>query len=290
MVVVRPPGRPSVIAVELTKQARRARGWATMGIMAVVSLVVVGIVGSTNATLPERVGNWTSVVTDTSAFTFPLITLNSMVLFMLPLAAAVFAGESVAGEASWGSLRYVLAKPVARWRVLGAKALLAACFTVTTVAVVVLVTVVAGAIAYGWAPLTVVDLRHTTALHIASATFTPLVAAGRIVVATGFVALTLASTFSFAFFLSTACSAPFAAVAGGMGLVLVSRALDNIPGLGVLSPWLPATDAGTTAWTGLFTTPFQGAGIVHEALVQLVYTLVFLTAAWVWFTRRDVLR
>ena len=41
----------------------------------------------------------------------------------------------------------------------------------------------------------------------------------------------MASTFAFALLLSTLTDSPFSAVAGGVGLGLVSRALDNVPGL-----------------------------------------------------------
>ena len=83
------------------------------------------------------------------------------------------------------------------------------------------------------------------------------------------VALSTASTFAFTIFLSTLTDSPFSAVAGGIGLGLVSRALDNIPGLHALGPWLPMTDSGTTAWTTLFLQPVNLDGVTHLALVQL---------------------
>lgn len=278
-----------MIAIELTKQVRRARGWATMASMTAVSLLLVVVIGTTRASVPERIGDWGSVVTNASGFVLPLIVLNVMTLFLLPLAAAIFAGESVAGEAAWGSLRYVLSRPVARWRVLATKAAAAAAFSVATVVVVVLVSLLASGLAFGWGSLTVIDLQHTTALHLAAASFAPLDAVGRLAMATGFVVGTLASTFTFAFLLSALTDRPFSAVAGGVGLCLVSRSLDNISGFHALSPWLPATDAGTTAWTGFFTSPPQFGGVGHELLVQLVYSTIFLSAACIWFTRSDVL-
>jgi hypothetical protein len=78
-------------------------------------------------------------------------------------------------------------------------------------------------------------------------------------------------------------------VAGGVGFTLVSRALDNVPGLHAVSPWLPVTDAGTTLWTGFFTRPMQTAGVAHALEVQAVYTAVFLGLAFGWFARADVL-
>jgi ABC-2 type transport system permease protein len=284
-----PQGRDDVIAVELTKQLTRARGWVTLGVVAGVALLLAIVIGATRGSLPERIGDWGSVTTDSSGFALPLIAINAMTLFLLPLAVAVSAGESVAGDASWGSLRYLLIRPVKRARVLSAKAVVAAGFSVANVLVAVVVSFAAGLIAFGWHPLTVIDLQHSTPLHIAAATFAGPKALVLVLGTTGFVLCSMASTFAFALFVSTLTDRAFSAVAAGVGLGLVSRALDNIPGLHSLSPWLPVTDAGTSAWTGLFTSPVQSGAITHALVVQVAYAAVFLCAAWAWFTRSDML-
>jgi ABC-type transport system involved in multi-copper enzyme maturation permease subunit len=107
--------------------------------------------------------------------------------------------------------------------------------------------------------------------------------------ATAYVLATLTSTFAFALFLSTISVRPFGAVAGGVGLGLFSRALDNIPGLHALSPWLPMTNEASNLWTGFFTQPMQTGGIAHVLAVQASYTALFLAVALAWFTRSDVL-
>jgi ABC-2 type transport system permease protein len=278
-----------VIAAELRKQALRPRAWVTLAAMAAIPAVLTLVLGATRPALAERVGDYGSVVTDSSGLTLPLIALSAMLLFMLPLAVAVFAGECVAGEASWGSLRYLLARPVARWRVLGAKTAVAGLFATAAVLVVVVVALASGALAFGLHPLTVLDLQHTTPFVVASAKLAPLAAIGRIGLATAYVLAMLASTFAFALLLSTLTVRPFSAVAGAVGLTLVSRALDNVPGLHSLSPWLPVTDRATNLWTGFFTRPMQTAGVGHALLVQAIYTGAFAACAVIWFARKDVL-
>jgi ABC-2 type transport system permease protein len=278
-----------VIAVGLAIQGRRAKGWVTLGLVAAVPVLLAIVIGTTKADAPERVGDWGSVVTGTSGLALPLIALSAMQLFLLPLAVAVFAGDAVAGEAAWGSLRYVLARPVSRSRVLAARAVGAAAFSLAAVAVAAGASLLAGVLAFGWRPLTVLDLQHTSAFAVAAATFAPAEALGRLALAAALVAGTMGSTFAFALLLSTLTTRPFIAVAGGVGLGLVSRALDNVPGLHLLGPWLPLTDAGSTLWTGLFLDPVQLDGLAHLALVQAAYTALFLGAAWLRFTRGDVL-
>jgi ABC-2 type transport system permease protein len=278
-----------VIAIELTKQLRRSRGWVTLGVMAAVPVVLTLVIGTSRPAIAERVGNYGSVVTDSSGLSLPLIALSAMLLFLLPLSVAIFAGETVAGEAAWGSLRYLLARPVARWRVLAAKAIVAGGFSVAAVVLVALTASVTGVLAFGWRPLTVIDLQNTTAFHIASATFSPGQALTRTALSVAFILGGLTSTFAFALLLSTLTSRAFSAVAGGVGLTLFSRALDNVPGLHSLGPWLPVTDSGTTLWTGFFTNPMQAGDVGHVLVVQGVYAAAFLTAAFCWFTRSDIL-
>jgi ABC-type transport system involved in multi-copper enzyme maturation permease subunit len=52
---------------------------------------------------------------------------------------------------------------------------------------------------------------------------------------------------------------------------------------------LAHTDGGTNLWTGFFTEPMQTSGMAHVMAVQAAYTVLFLGAATVRFTRADVL-
>jgi ABC-2 type transport system permease protein len=278
-----------VIRIELAKQFRRPRGWVTLCAMGMIPVTLALVIGLSRPSIAERVGDWGSVITDTSGLSLPLISLSVTLLFLLPLAVAVFAGETVAGEAAWGSMRYLLANPVARWRVLASKAVVAGAFSVGAVLVVAVTALLAGVFAFGWHPLTVIDLQNTTPFHVASATFAPWQAAWRTLLAVAFTLALLTSTFSFSFLLSTLTSRPFSAVAGGVGLSLFSRALDNVPGLHALGPWLPVTDKATTLWTGFFTSPVQLPGIGSVLAVQAAYAVIFMVGAFYWFTRSDIL-
>ncbi|HXA61737.1 MAG TPA: ABC transporter permease [Streptosporangiaceae bacterium] len=278
-----------MIAVEWYKQTTRPRPWLTLGVMAAVPSLLTLVIGLTRPTIAERIGDWGSVITNTSGFTMPLIALSVMLLFLLPLAVSIFAGEAVAGEASWGSLRYLLARPISRTRLLASKAAVAAGFSVAAVVVVCAVSLLTGVLAFGWHPLTVLDLQHTTAFQVSTVTFTPNAALARTALAAVGVTLSLSSTFAFALLISTMTRSPFGAMAGGVGLGVVSRALDNIPGLHGLGPWLPVSDSGSTAWTSLFFPSVDVGSIVQLVVVQAVYTTVFLVVAWRRFARADVL-
>jgi hypothetical protein len=99
----------------------------------------------------------------------------------------------------------------------------------------------------------------------------------------------MTSIFAFAFLLSTVTTRPFAAVAGGVGLTIVSRVLngDYLPGVAVLNQYMPNNDVDL--WQHFFQQPAQTARMVHFLLLQLVYVAMFLSIAAWWFGRKDIL-
>jgi ABC-2 type transport system permease protein len=278
-----------VIAVELTKQYRRPRTYVTLAALAAFGLVLMVALSATGAGRTEQVGDVPLLlVPSSSAFTLPLIALSSTMKFFLPLAVSVFAGEAVAGEMRWGSLRYVLARGASRSRYLASKAAVAGLLSLGAVALVPLAALAVGVVAFGWHPLVVVDGSASTALHQAASTFDPATALVRIGMATAYVAAGMVGIFAFAFFLSTVTRSPLVAVAGGVGLTILSRVLnaDYLPGVAVLNPYLPNNDVDL--WQHLFQTPIQTGGMLHFLVLQAVYAAVFLSLAWWWFRRRDV--
>jgi len=115
-----------VIRVELAKQLTRPRTYLTFLALTAFALALAVALSATGPGRVERVGDIPLLlVPRTSMFTLPLVALSSTMKFFLPLAVSVFAGEAVAGELRWGSLRYMLARGVTRSRVLAAKAAVA---------------------------------------------------------------------------------------------------------------------------------------------------------------------
>ena len=276
-----------MIAIELAKQWRRPRTLVTLLAVALFSVVLVVALEATGAGRSERVGDIPLyIVPKGSGFSLPLIALASTMKFFLPLAVAVFAGEAVAGEASWGSLRYALARPVSRARFLAAKCAVASGLSLTAVLLVPLAAVVVGAIAFGWNPLVAVD---GSAPVTASHSFGPAAALGWLGLGTLYVAAGMVSIFAFAFFLSTLTVRPFVAVAGGVGLTIVSRVIngDYLPGVADLSPYMPNNDVDL--WQHFFQSPAQTAGMTRFLVLQAVYGAVFFSLAWLTFCRRDVM-
>jgi ABC-2 type transport system permease protein len=238
----------------------------------------------------ERVGDVPLLIApDRSGASVPVIALSSTMKFFLPLAVAIFAGESVAGEANWGSLRYALMRPVSRSRYLASKLVVALLFSLAAVVLVPASALAVGVIAFGWHPFTAVDGGATTALHSTIVSFGAGATLGRLAISTAYVAAGMTSIFAFSFLLSTVTTRPFAAVAGGVALTIISRVLnaDYLPGVAVLNSYMPNNDVDL--WQHFFERPVQTAGMAHFLLLQVGYVAVSLGLAWWWFSRKDIL-
>jgi len=262
----------------------------TLCALALFTVALTIALAGTGPDRTERVGDIPLlIVPSRSGLSLPVIALASTMKFFLPLAVAVFAGESVAGDANSGTLRYALARPVSRSRYLLAKLAVAVLLSVVAVVVVPLAALALGTAAFGWHPLTAVDGGASSVVHTAVATFGPLATTGRLALATLYVIAGMTSILAFAFLLSTLTTRSFVAVAGGVGLTIVSRVLnaDYLPGVAVLQPYMPNNDVDL--WQHFFQQPAVTDGMVHFLVLQAVYVSVFLAAAWWCFVRRDVL-
>jgi ABC-2 type transport system permease protein len=279
-----------VIRIELAKQWRRPRTIITFAALASFTFALTVALAASGGDQLQRVGDIPLlIVPDRSGVSVPVIALASTMKFFLPLAVAIFAGESVAGDAGWGSLRYALARPISRTHYLVSKLVVALGFSLAAVVLVPLAALAAGTVAFGWHPLTVIDGGASTALHSTIVTFASGTALSHLGIGTAYVAAGMMSIFAFAFLLSTLTEHPFAAVAGGVGLTIVSRVLnaDYLPGVAVLNHWMPNNDVDL--WQHFFQSPSDTAGMGHFLVLQLIYAGVFLALAWWWFDRKDIL-
>lgn len=279
-----------MILIEWYKQVRRRRTYLAFGIVAGFSVALTVALAATGAGQTEFVGDLPLLmVPRSSGLSVPVIALSSTMKFLLPLAVSVFAGEAVAGEASWGSLRYVLARPVSRARVLWSKAAVAGALSLAAVLILAVVAVVVGGLAFGWHPLRVTDGSSSTPGHPSSVVVPASTDLGHLGVAVVYVGAGMTSIFAVAFFLSTTTRRPLVAVAGGVALTIVSRIFnaDYLPGIAAVNRYMPNNDIDL--WQHLFTRSPDLSAVPHFLVLQGVYVVVFMSLAHWWFTRKDVL-
>ncbi|MGZ4242239.1 MAG: ABC transporter permease [Actinomycetota bacterium] len=268
-----------MIGVEFRKQTRRLRTYIGLGICAGLPIIITIAlkVGGPPRGRGDQEAGFFRLATK-SGINMPIAALSAMSMFLLPVVIMLFFGESVAGEAAWGTLRYVLVRPVKRARLLTAKVAVASVLAVVGTAIVVLVGLAAGVAAFGWHPV-------ATPTFV---TFPPGAAVARLTVAAGYVVWSFSGAAAFAFALSTMTDVPVGAVAGSMGFVIVSQILDGITAIPEgFRNWLPTHF--WRAWDGLFTKPSQMSDMIRGTLHQLPYVVGFAVLAWWWFARKDIM-
>lgn len=275
-VAVARPHSAGLFLSELRLTFRRKRMYALLlGYAAVPILLGVAI---RIATSPGQAGEGPNFIGSISINGVYLV-IGSMFLLLplfLPVGVAVIAGDSFAGEAHLGTLRYLLVAPAGRVRLLAAKlvAVLAFCLVATLIVYVVAIAVGALLFPRGGMPL----LSGTTI------SYTEGLWRGLIV--TGYVAASLTGVAAIGVFASSLTESPLGAMAATMAVPLVSQILNAVPQVAIIHDYLP-----THYWLtfgDILRDPIYGANMTAGLVVQLVYVLVFGTAAYARMTTRDV--
>jgi ABC-2 type transport system permease protein len=245
--------------------------------MVALPLILIGALqlgGAEEAEENSRV-NLVDVAT-ASGLNLTLFVLFATTGFFLVVVFALFFGDTVASEASWGSLRYALATPVPRSRLLRQKWLAALVLSVGSLVTVVVVAVIAGGIAFGFGNV-------VTPVGIALDQGTAFV---RLAGMVGYLAIHLLVVGSLAFWLSTVTDAPLAAVGGAVFTTVVFAVLEQVEQLGAVRDWFPT--AFNYAWTDLLQTPVDSVDLFRGVVQGLAYSAVFTALAFRHFARRDV--
>ncbi|AWN27974.1 MULTISPECIES: ABC transporter permease [unclassified Streptomyces] len=196
--------------------------------------------------------------------------------FFLPMSVGVIAGDSLAGEAHGGTLRYLLVAPAGRTRLLLVKYATTLTFCLVGTLVVALSALVTGALLF---PLGEVTLLSGTSVSFGEG----LLRALAIAVA---VALSLTGLAAVGLFVSTLTTSGIAAMATTVGLLITVQILDTIPQLDALQPYL--FPHYWLSFADLLRDPVYWDQLQKNFGLQALYALVFGSAAWARFTTRDI--
>ncbi|WP_153505216.1 ABC transporter permease [Cumulibacter manganitolerans] len=270
-------GRTLPYRVELRRQLSRRRTLAVFAFMGVLPLILIGAfaLGDAQNSGPDGRVNLIDVATS-SAFNFVLFVFFVTTGFFLVVVFALFFGDTVASEAQWGSLRYLLAAPVPRMVLLRRKLVVALMLSVAAILALVGLALLAGWIAYGWKPV-------STPVGIEIATGDMW---WRLAAIVGYLIVNLLMVGSLAFYLSVRTDAPLAAVGGTVFIVIVSSILGQIDALGNLRNALPTSY--NFAWIGMLGDPPDTADMASGIGWSLAYAAVLTALAFWQFRRKDV--
>jgi len=281
-----------MIRVELVKLARRPRSWVSILLLCALPTLVAVFVAVTHLAPPPGQGPALLSAVLSSGALFPAAALAIVLPVFLPVAVAVVAGDSIAGEAGSGTLRYLLARPVGRTRLLAAKLVALVVYTLAAVALVTGTAYLTGIMLFGAQPIAATPGGLTTSNLAAGATtlsgtaMTPADIVLRTLGAVSFIVVSMLGVGAIALFLSTITDSALGAALGALAALVTSEVLVTLNAASAIDPYLPTRY--WLAWIDFFREPIVWRNIERGFAVQGVYVLVFLGAAWAHFATKDI--
>jgi len=267
----------SLMASELRVMFTRRRTWAMLAAIALIPiLLAIAVALSSEQLAPGEGPPFLDRVTQNGLFTGFTATLLALPLF-LPLTIAVVAGDTIAGEASLGTLRYLLIAPVGRLRLLVVKYLGTVVFALAGTFTLMVFGGIIGAILFPVGPVTLLSGDQISLME----------SFGRMALVALYTTISMTGMLALGLFISTLTTVPVGAMAATVVLAGVSQILDNLPQLSWLHEWL-----FTHYWldfADLLRQPIELGSMFSNALLQLGYIAVFGALAYSRFTTKDIL-
>lgn len=269
-------GHTLPLRVELLRQVLRRRTQVVAGLLTLLPVVLAIAFEIGGAPAPDNGPNPLVPFATHGAANFTLFIEFATQGFLMVVVVSLFAGDTVAGEANWSSLRYLLTAPVPRSRLLRQKLIVALGLAAAANVWLAAVTYLVGGLFFGWAP----------ALTPTGAGIGGWDALGRLAVVIGFALTQAVLVAGFAFLFSVLTDAPLGAVGGAVLLMVISTILDSITALDPYRQYLPSHYL--FAWLDALNTTILWDNMIRGAGLALCYAALSWAAAWWFFQRKDI--
>jgi ABC-2 type transport system permease protein len=202
--------------------------------------------------------------------------LSLLLILVLPVVVGMVAGDAVAGEAGYGTLRYLLAVPAGRTRLLAVKYAAVTVWAVTVTFVVAAVALVAGVVLFGAGPVTLLSGNTVSLadglLHVLWVTL--------------YVCAAMTALGAIGLAVSTFTEHALGAIAAVLIAIVASEVVDGIPQFAPVGPYLPTH--WWLAFDSLLRTPVDTNTLGHGLASFAAYAVIFGAIAWARFTSADV--
>lgn len=277
------PGRTLRFGVEFRRQLKRRRTQFALGFMVLLPIILAiafafgsGASGGRNASAGATARASIVDLAKNGAGNFAMVTMIFSASFLLIVVISLFFGDTIASEASWSSLRYLLALPVPRIRLVRQKVLVAGALSIIAIVLLPVTAMLLGGVLYGFGAL---STPVGDQLDMPATIF-------RLAVVVIFMVVQLAWVAGLAFLLSVSTDAPLGAVGGAVLLTILSQILDQITALGDIRNFLPTHYS--FAWTGTLSDPIRWDDMVRGGFAGIAYALTFFLLGVLKFRRKDI--
>lgn len=247
-----------------------------LALAAIPVLIAVAVRLSSSPPGPGEGPPFLDRITQNGLFVGVTALVVSIPLF-LPLTVGVAAGDTIAGEAGLGTLRYLLVAPAGRVRLLLVKYAGAAAFCLAATLSVVLAGALIGIALF---PVGPVPLLSGDTITVGESVVRSLLIAA-------YVTISMLGLSAVGLFISTLTEVPVGAMAATIVLSVVSQVLDSLNQLAWLHPWLFSHH--WLDFADLLREPILWTSFVDNALLQAGYIAFFAALAYARFITKDVL-
>ena len=267
----------SLMLSELQVMFTRRRTWAMLGAIALIPiLLALAVYLSADRLAPGEGPPFVDRVTQNGMFTGFAAMLLAMPLF-LPLTVSVVAGDTIAGEAGLGTLRYLLIAPVGRIRLLVVKYLGTLAFVSVGTITLMVGGALIGALLFPVGPVT---LLSGDVIGLGESL-------GRMALVALYATISMMGMLALGLFISTLTTIPVGAMTGVLVASGVSQILDNLPQLAVIHEFL-----FTHYWldfADLLRDPIELSSMSSNLALQMGYLALFGALAYSRFSTKDIL-
>jgi len=266
-----------LLASELSVLFRRRRSIAMLIAIALIPiLLAVAVALSTRTLEPGQGPPFLDSVTQNGLFVGFAAMIVGLPLFV-PLTVGVVAGDTIAGEAAHGTLRYLLVAPAGRARLLLVKFAGTVAWALAAAFTLMLSGAIIGSILFPVGPVT---LLSGDVIGVPEALL-------RSVLVALYVSVSLMGLSAVGLFISTLTDVPVGAMAATVFVPIVSQILAALPQLEWVHPYLL-----TYYWldfADLLRAPIEWSSFGSNALLQLAYVAIFGSLAYGRFATKSIL-
>jgi ABC-2 type transport system permease protein len=274
-----------LLRIELYKVFKRPRTYISFGIVTAISFIIQLAMLSGGKDFVsfgmQAVTEQFDVQGDIINGYFVTYIILQSLLVQIPLLVALVAGDMLAGEASMGTLRLVLTKPISRPKLIMVKFLASIVYTVLLIVWLAVVGLFVSLLIFGAGDM--VNMKSDTFIILLKDDMM-----WRYMAAFVFATLAMTTIAAMAMMLSAFADNSIGPIIATMGIVVVLTILTNLelPLFNAIKPYLFTTHM--IGWKGYFDDPVPYAAIYKSAGVLVAYTLGFLGITIAYFNKKDI--
>ncbi len=270
------------LRVELVRQLKRRRTLVAFILVIALPLIVVAAVKFGPSANDNGGGGFGDGDLDlvglatAGGWNFALTMVFFASGFLLLILIAMFCGDTVASEASWSTLRYLLMAPIPRRRLLSVKLVVGLLLSIASIIVLIGFSYLVGLIAFGSGNMvtpTAGEFSNSEAIY-------------RLAIIGGYIFISLLFAAGIAFLMSVLTDIPLGAVGSAVVIVIVSNILGAIEALGSLREWLPTYYSN--AWISALSSDIEWGDMIRGTSYSLITFTLLIGFAYYRFDRKDI--